>query len=86
MKVSQTVLAALAAITLAACSQESQETDQAMSMPGSDVDAHGCRASAGYRWCEATQECERPWELAREKGFDETEEAFAEYCGEAKEE
>lgn len=48
---------------------------------GSDRDAHGCIGSAGYRWCEAENECKRPWELAEEKGFDPTPEAFDEYCG-----
>lgn len=29
---------------------------------GNDKDEHGCIASAGYMWCEAKQECIRPWE------------------------
>src|SRR3546814_1551492 len=37
--------------------------------PGSDRDAHGCIASAGYAWCANTNQCERPWELARKHGF-----------------
>jgi hypothetical protein len=47
---------------------------------GSDRDAHGCIPSAGYRWCAATNQCERPWELAEEKGFEPTAEAFEQYC------
>ena len=31
-------------------------------MPGSDRDAHGCIASAGYTWCDANQGCIRAWE------------------------
>lgn len=31
-------------------------------MAGNDSDAHGCRASAGYSWCEAKQKCLRSWE------------------------
>ena len=31
-------------------------------MPGSDRDAHGCRLSAGYTWCEAQSTCLRPFE------------------------
>ena len=31
-------------------------------MPGSDADAHGCMASAGYSWCEAKGKCIRSWE------------------------
>lgn len=49
-------------------------------MPGSDRDAHGCIGSAGYSWCESTGKCERPWELAKEKSFDNNAEAFARYC------
>ncbi len=29
---------------------------------GNDSDAHGCKGSAGYTWCEAKQACIRPWE------------------------
>ncbi|MFH0861630.1 MAG: serpin family protein [Candidatus Altiarchaeota archaeon] len=29
---------------------------------GGDSDAHGCKASAGYSWCEASQKCIRAWE------------------------
>lgn len=29
---------------------------------GGQTDAHGCLIAAGYSWCEARQECERPWE------------------------
>ena len=28
---------------------------------GGDLDEHGCKASAGYMWCEAHQRCLRPW-------------------------
>lgn len=49
-------------------------------MPGSDRDAHGCKASAGYAWCARTRQCERPWELARRQGFDNTPAAFARFC------
>lgn len=47
---------------------------------GADRDAHGCIGSAGYAWCEKTSQCERPWELAEEKGFPNTEEEFINYC------
>jgi predicted lipoprotein with Yx(FWY)xxD motif len=33
---------------------------------GNDSDAHGCKGSAGYSWCEAKQKCIRPWEEACE--------------------
>lgn len=29
---------------------------------GGDSDEHGCKASAGYIWCEKLQKCIRPWE------------------------
>jgi len=29
---------------------------------GADEDEYGCISSAGFQWCNATQECERPWE------------------------
>ncbi|ADV46527.1 hypothetical protein [Nitratifractor salsuginis] len=48
---------------------------------GADRDAHGCIASAGYRWCAKTQKCERPWELAKREGFAKTEETFDDFCG-----
>ena len=31
-------------------------------MVGNDSDEHGCKASAGYSWCEESQKCIRPWE------------------------
>jgi hypothetical protein len=48
---------------------------------GGDVDAHGCRPSAGYLWCERTKQCERPWELAQSESFDNSAEAFKAFCG-----
>jgi len=48
--------------------------------PGADRDEHGCISSAGYSWCAKEGKCVRPWELAKEKGFASTEEAFRAYC------
>ena len=39
-----------------------------------------CKMSAGYLWCAAVQRCERPWELARDKGFANTLEGFQAFC------
>lgn len=50
------------------------------SAPGADRDDHGCTRSAGYSWCAREARCVRPWELAKEKGFASTEEAFRAYC------
>ena len=33
----------------------------AQMIPGSDTDEHGCIASAGYSWCDATNTCVRSW-------------------------
>ena len=53
---------------------------QPASTPGADRDEHGCIRSAGYSWCAKEGKCVRPWELAKEKGFPSTEEAFRAYC------
>ncbi len=47
---------------------------------GGGHDAHGCIGSAGYSWCEKTQSCERPWELAKKKDFPNTPESFNAFC------
>jgi len=47
---------------------------------GADRDAHDCIASAGYSWCAKTARCERPWELAKQHGFEATPEAYAGFC------
>ncbi|GAU05658.1 hypothetical protein BSLA_02f4103 [Burkholderia stabilis] len=49
-------------------------------MVGGDRDAHGCIGSAGYAWCEQTQQCERPWELAKQKGFANSAQAYEQFC------
>lgn len=64
-------------VFLSACSSDDSESDN---VTGADRDEHGCIVSAGYSWCESTNQCERPWELAEREGFDNTEEEYAEYC------
>ncbi|BAO44884.1 amidohydrolase [Thiolapillus brandeum] len=49
-------------------------------LAGADKDANGCIGSAGYRWCAKTGQCERPWELAKKEKFDNTREAFDQFC------
>jgi hypothetical protein len=43
-----------------------EEIDEPVEPPeplvGGDSDEHGCKGSAGYEWCEATQQCQRSWE------------------------
>ena len=52
----------------------------AAKLTGADRDEHGCIGSAGYSWCAKTKSCERPWELAKSHGFENTQEAFDTYC------
>lgn len=47
---------------------------------GGDRDVHGCIGSAGYSWWERSQQCERPWELARQQGFELSKENFDRHC------
>jgi predicted amidohydrolase YtcJ len=49
------------------------------SLVGGDADEHGCRASAGYQWCEKSKACARPWELAKKEGI--APGAFSQWCG-----
>ena len=48
---------------------------------GDDRTVEGCIPSAGYVWCERTGQCERPWELAKEHDFENSQEAFERFCG-----
>ena len=74
-------------LMLSACSQVpvtsttspiSSTTTQ--NLPGSDRDAHGCIPSAGYQWCSYTQQCERPWILAKAHNIPNTEQSIQTYC------
>jgi hypothetical protein len=75
-----TLAAMLIAVCLGGCGAEDSPDSKRNGLTGSDRDAHGCIPSAGYRWCERTNQCERPWELAKEKGFENTREQFDAYC------
>ncbi|RQR52316.1 hypothetical protein DIE18_32070 [Burkholderia sp. Bp9125] len=70
-------LAAATVFTLSACAAQSTPPAPIV---GGDRDAHGCIGSAGYAWCESTGQCERPWELAKQKGFANSAEAYAQFC------
>ncbi len=76
--------AMLAAVTvcviISGCADRKAATDAAATPTGADRDAHGCIGSAGYSWCASTGQCERPWELAEQQGFDNTAEGFAQFC------
>jgi hypothetical protein len=47
---------------------------------GGDRDVHGCLPAAGYAWCAREKRCVRPWELAKDAGFENTAEGFARHC------
>nr|WP_080433498.1 hypothetical protein [Burkholderia ubonensis] len=73
-----TTFAVAATLGLSGCATDGSTTQRPML--GADRDAHGCLGSAGYDWCEHTQRCERPWELAKQKGFPVSAENFSKYC------
>jgi len=50
---------------------------------GGETDQHGCVAGAGYVWCSKEAKCIRPWELAKEKNFDNSPSAITQYCSSA---
>lgn len=56
------------------------KTPNKQPLVGDDQDEYGCKASAGYSWCSTTNQCERPWLLAKKQQFDNTPDAFASYC------
>jgi putative hemolysin len=47
----------VAAVALFGCIQSGNGQ-----LVGNDTDEHGCKASAGYSWCELSQKCIRVWE------------------------
>lgn len=72
---------ALAIVVLAGLNACVTETTETHTVPGAGRDPHGCIPSAGYAWCAKTHSCERIWELAERKAFDNTLAAFENYCG-----
>ena len=75
------VLSACASPDKAATARaDASATSTATPVVGGDRDAHGCIGSAGYQWCEHSQRCERPWELAQAQGLANTAEAIDAYC------
>ena len=76
-----------ALLVLAACASPDNAAPRADGKPsttmpkvGGDRDAHGCIGSAGYQWCEHSQRCERPWELAQAHGLANSAETIDAYC------
>ncbi len=82
-------LAALIAVLATGCAGTStgdtapKDPQPAPRPIGGDRDAHGCLAPAGYTWCARERACVRPWELAKQAGFDNTAEGFAAHCSAA---
>lgn len=69
----------IACLALAACQANEQQTTSER-MVGGDRDNYGCIGSAGYQWCRSENQCVRSWELASEKGFENTGSEFKKYC------
>jgi hypothetical protein len=63
-------------IVLSGCKPEASSSPS----PGADRDDHGCIPSAGYQWCGKENKCVKSWELAEEKGIENSLEAFKNYC------
>lgn len=80
--------AAVACLLLCACSpsrpavspSEPATPTEVRRAIGGDRDAHGCLPAAGYRWCQRSGRCERPWELAAKAGFENSVEGYDSYC------
>jgi hypothetical protein len=72
-------------IGLVACVSDSPEKTAERNATGSDRDEYGCIGSAGYSWCKRTNQCERPWKIAEQNGFENSSEGFQEYCEKAPE-
>lgn len=66
----------LTTLLLKACGK----TPEPQHLAGADRDSHGCIGAAGYLWCEKENQCVRPWELAKDKGFENTEGDFNKHC------
>ena len=74
------VLTALIIVCVSGCSLNKHLKPETSALAGSDRDIHGCIGTAGYQWCERTNQCERPWELASKEGFENTLEKYDSYC------
>ena len=74
------VLSIVLVACLSGCSFSNAVTSDDDNLLGSDRDIHGCIGSAGYSWCDRSNQCERPWELAESEGFENTSEQFDAYC------
>ncbi len=67
-------------IQLCGKSSDVSNTTEKQARVGNDRDENNCIASAGYQWCEKTNQCERAWELAEAHGFENTSEGLSAFC------
>lgn len=71
---------AACALALLTCLTACQQDPDRQKMPGAYRDAHGCLPSGGYVWCQRENACVRSWELASQRGFENSEARFQAYC------
>lgn len=62
MKAFLAIALMLASLVAYGCVSQNGDGNRPPAIVGNDSDAHGCKASAGYSWCEAKQKCLRSWE------------------------
>lgn len=72
----RTTIILIFATALLGCTYVERTNSKEKIKTGFDRGPHGCIGSADYSWCAYTNQCERPWELARENGFENTQQAF----------
>jgi hypothetical protein len=74
------VIACLALLAACAGTPHRAMADHAPRPVGGNRDAYGCFPAAGYAWCARLEQCVRPWELAKDKGFENTSADFHAWC------
>lgn len=62
MKAFLAIALLLAALISYGCVSQNGNGNPPPVIVGNDSDLHGCKAPAGYRWCEVKQKCLRTWE------------------------
>ncbi len=68
-------------MTFSCTSSPQEKASHDMKSLGSDRSSEGCITSAGYSWCEKTQQCERSWELTVKEKLKKDPASFKEFCG-----
>jgi hypothetical protein len=70
----------LYAVTLASCQSQSPTRPPSSPPAQRETDVHGCKTTQGWAWCERLFQCVNPRDLAIQKGFFPSREAFENYC------